>query len=194
MTSIKSKIRDFVSEDKISDAVDLLVDYYEHSDSQEHDMAISLKSRYSKFKNEEMMGLGVKSETREQIVTSILQFTNKIKETDPAPPNRENHSNTYNTSTNTSPNTGTKYDFKIQCFFNNDMLQYYVDKNDDIIGYNPLNQQYFVIGKKLVDNNPMYAWKYFVHNTGMYYLVDQAGIIWGLNYGTQVQIGYVKNL
>jgi hypothetical protein len=81
-----------------------------------------------------------------------------------------------------------------QCIFQGDLAQYFLASDNSIWMRNPLNNHSFQVGMKLPSQDFRFAWTLYVTTTGIYYLVDQAGIIWGQNFGMPVQVGYVKGV
>lgn len=202
MGEVTKQVRKFVERGKESAAIDALIDFLEPLGGDLYDEALYLSSKLRKYEKDKLLDLGERPEVESRISKAILRLANDIDESglEDAPPS------TLFTKPKSEPppvqqqqqqasqppqNNTPKY--LAQCFFQGDFAQYFLAQDNSIWMFNPLTNQSMPIGTKMPSQDFRFAWTYMTA-TGVYYLVDHSGIIWGQNFGMPVQMGYVKML
>lgn len=208
MGQVTDKIRDHIGEGELEEAIDTLVQFLHPIGGEIYDQAVHQRGLFKSFMKDKMLGLSNNSEDKNKISMAVLSLAGQVDKLDLENPKKshdystqqqselanfnqyDNHQLASNQGHKQSNVPGTQY--KAQCFFNGDIMQYYITENDQILALNPLTNQSFIVGVKMPSNNFNFAWTYYVTATNIYYMVDHAGHIWGQNFGVPAQVGYVK--
>lgn len=200
MGLITDKVRAHVGEGELEEAIDLLVHFLKGIGGDMYNQSIHQSGLYKSYLRDRMQGIANNAEEKNKISISILNLAAqidrqelenpqkaKVPHDESMPPAPQPPPYSPPPSTATPPTQA-----RAQCFFNGDMMQYYITQNDQIMAVNPLTNQSLIVGVKMPSQHFNFAWTYYVNATGIYYMVDHAGIIWGQNFGMPVQVGYVK--
>lgn len=202
MSSVSDKIRMHIGEGELEDAIDSLVGFSKNIGGDLYNQSIHLKGEYSSYKKELLMGTGGDPKKKAQISMAVLELAEYIDKRDLEKPPSVNdfeqmrpnpqyvQQQQQNIPTPQQPVQQPSY--YAQCIFNGDMMQYFVTHQNQIIAINPMTNQSVMVGMKMPSQDMRYAWTYYFTSTGMYYLIDHAGIIWGQSFGMPAQMGYVK--
>lgn len=191
-------IRELIGDNQIEQAIRLLIDYLEQTTEDDLlDQVFLQKSRYTDYNKKYLGGFGDEKEIN-AIRSSLLEITResgKRAEQPVQPPVQRTETPKNNPNSvplpPVAPNNPTQ-DYLAQCYFNGDPNAYYVLKNSQIIVVNPMTAMPIQVATRIASLNPAFSWVYQFPN-GMYYSIDHAGVIWGVNaFGMPVQMGYVQ--
>ena len=190
-----------IGEGELSDAIDTLVGFLKNIGGDLYNQSIHLKGEYASYHKNVMMGTGNDQQKKAQISMAVLDLADKIDKQDlESPPSASDFEQMrpslqqvrQQQNIPNYPPPAQQPSYQAQCFFNGDMMQYFVTHQDQVIAINPMTNQSFFVALKIPSQDMRYAWTYYFQSNGMYYLVDHAGIIWGQSYGMPMQMGYVK--
>ncbi|MFQ5447442.1 MAG: hypothetical protein ACE5FF_10945 [Saprospiraceae bacterium] len=195
MGEVTDKIRTHIGEGELFEAIEILAGYLKSVGGDYYNQAILLKGKYKDYHREKMMGMADNEQVKSQISMAVLDLATQIdkgevEQPGAKPPKPESKKTKKKKQKTPVPPQDPQ--FTAQCFFTGDMMQYYITENDQIVAINPLTNQTLMIGVKMPSQDANYAWTYYVNATGVYYLVDHSGILWGQNFGMLAQVGYVK--
>lgn len=205
MGNVSEKIRGHIGEGELSDAVDTLCNFLKTSGGDLYNRAIHLKGRYKEYSRNRDLGMGDNQEEKSRISMAVLHLADELEKArlEHTPTVREFEQNkpinapAYPSYQPVNQPTGQGPFLPKQtavCQFYMDTMQYHLYENGQIFMFNPFNNQSMPVGMKMPSQNPYYAWTIYFTTTNIYYLVDQAGIIWGQNYGMPAQYGTVRYL
>jgi effector-associated domain 11 (EAD11)-containing protein len=199
MGKVTDKIRTHIGEGELSEAIETLAGYLQSVGGDYYNQTILLKGKYKDYRREKMMGMADNEQVKSRISMAVLDLASQIdkgeveqsgdssnlKIRSPEPKKRKKKKAK-------TPAPPSQPQYTAQCFFTGDMMQYYITGNDQIVAINPLTNQTLMVGVKMPSQDTNYAWTYYVNATGVFYLADHAGILWGQNSGILAQVGYVK--
>ncbi len=203
MGHVTDKIRAHIGEGELPEAIDSMTGFLKTIGGELYNQSIFLKGKYKEYEREKLLGMSDKAQERSQISMAVLKIADDIDERQlENPPTNKDFNNLapdpamiqqrqqqFQQQPSYQQNNPH---YVAQCIFQGDMAQYFLAADNSIWMYNPLNNQTFQVGMKLPSQDFRFAWTLYVTTTGIYYLVDQAGIIWGQNFGMPVQVGYVR--
>lgn len=216
MGQVTDQVRTFVGESEIEQAIDHLAGFLKQVGGDLYDQIIHQRGLFKAWQRDRMLGTANNQEEKNRISLAILKIASQIDKLGLEDPIKleqykkrlhgkglddedevfdlpEKFDVAYEGNTPHQPLTAPEQvKYQAQCFFTGDMMAYYITKDDQIVAVNPLTNQRLIVGVKMPSQNFNFAWTFFVNATGIYYLVDHAGIIWGQNFGMPVQVGYVK--
>lgn len=194
------RIRELIGENQIEQAIRLLIDYLEQTT--EHDLLdqiILQKSRFTDYNKKHLSGFGEDKEIN-AIRSSLLEITreaaNRADRPQSIPPAKPVETPVAQPKASIPAHSvlpdPQSTEYYAQCFFNGDPNRYYVLKNAQIVVVNPMTSLPVPVATRTASLNPAFTWVYQFPN-GMYYSIDYAGVIWGVNaFGMPVQMGYVQ--
>lgn len=195
MKADSRRIRELIGDNQIEQAIRLLIDYLEMTTEDDLlDQIILQKSRFSDYTKKHLGGFGEDKEIN-AIRSSLLEITREAANRADRPKSSPQVKpvetpdpiQTQNVLTNTPP-----IEYFAQCFFNGDPNRYFVLKNSQIVVVNPMTSMPVQVASRTASLNSAFAWVYQFPN-GMYYSVDHAGVLWGVNaFGMPIQMGYVQ--
>lgn len=207
MAQVSEKIRQHISQGEYEIAIETLVSFLKVTGGDLYNQAILLKGKFSEYMREKSLGLSDKTEVKSQITMAVLGLADQIDERNlenpPTPqdfekmrPDRQQVQQQSpqqgQQGSNFKPNAPSQPNYAAQCFFSGDLMQYFITSQNQIVAVNPLTNQSFVVGMKVPSQDFRFAWVFYVSATGIYYLVDHGGLIWGQNFGMPAQFGYVR--
>ncbi|MEI6408731.1 MAG: hypothetical protein WCR52_05075 [Bacteroidota bacterium] len=190
------RIRELIGDNQIEQAIRLLIEYSEQADQYDLlDQTILQKSRFSDYNKKFLGGFGDDKEIN-AIRSALLDINREaLKRAEQpvhpsVPETPENIPNKIPPPLQPPNNPAQEY--FAQCFFNGDPNTYFVLKNSQIVVVNQMTRIPIQVAARTAALNPAFSWIYQFPN-GMYYSIDHAGVIWGVNaFGMPVQMGYVQ--
>ncbi len=212
MGQLTDQVRAHIGEGELEAAIDQLVGFLKEIGGDLYDQALHQRGLYKSWQRDRMLGVANDPAEKNRIMLAVLNIASQIDKLGLEDPQRRAQ---YKQRSSEGEDASLDMDwpsnsdvpepempdpthqppagqYQAQCFFTGDMMQYYITKDDQILAVNPLTNQRLIVGVKMPPQNFNFAWTFYVNATGIYYLVDHAGIIWGQNFGVPAQVGYVK--
>ena len=196
MNVVTDKVRGLVGEGETLQALETLEQYLKGKNTDLYNQVIHQKGQYNTYRKQNNLGMGADPAVAAKINYAILEIATAIEK------GEDQVSEQYQEGTRTG---GGQYhqeknqnqqpqEYIAQCFFYNDPNQYWVNRYNQIIAYNPVTNLNMPIAQRVQSNDPRFSWLYYF-NTGLFYSIDHQGAIWGQNmFGMPVQMGYVRYL
>lgn len=195
MGTVADKVRELVGEGETLRAIEVLEQHLKGRNTDLYNQVIHQKGQFNTYRKQSNLGMGADPAVAAKINYAILEIATSIEKGEDQswqPTGGQSGGGNSGIQQDTSHNQPAEY--TAQCFFYNDPNQYWVNRYNQIIAYNPVTNLNMPIAQRVPSNDPRFAWLYYF-NTGMFYSIDHQGAIWGQNmFGMPMQMGYVKYL
>lgn len=196
---IAEKVRGLIGEGETLPALEALEQYLKGKNTDLYNQVIHQKGQYNSYRKQSNLGMGADPAVINKINYAILEIATAIEKGEDQSNQQNDYATggqySYENKQNQQPQqTQQVQEYIAQCFFYNDPNQYWVNRYNQIIAYNPATNLNMAVAQRVQSNDPRFAWLYYL-NTGMFYSIDHQGAIWGQNmFGMPVQMGYVRYL